>query len=172
MIMKEDTLKLFDYHQWANTQIFERLRALPEDVFHKELKSIFPTIENIVKHLVITDAIFLDVIRGHSFEHTQETIIPRITEAVNAKSTQEELEKLYQELYTDYKAELKSKDDLFEILDVRHPQAGPISISIADLVRQVVNHGTYHRGNIAAMIRQQGHKGVNTDYIAYLYQVK
>ncbi|MEH7531611.1 DinB family protein, partial [Priestia megaterium] len=32
------------------------------------------------------------------------------------------------------------------------------------------NHGTYHRGNITAMLRQLGHPGVMTDYVLYLYE--
>ncbi|WP_313897918.1 DinB family protein [Brevibacillus sp. FSL L8-0520] len=38
-------------------------------------------------------------------------------------------------------------------------------------MQHVVNHGTYHRGNIAAMLRQQGYAGVPTDYVFYLYEL-
>ncbi|MEC5258611.1 DinB family protein [Bacillus amyloliquefaciens] len=30
-----------------------------------------------------------------------------------------------------------------------------------------MNHGTYHRGNISAMLHQMGYKGVPTDYIFF-----
>lgn len=168
--MKEDILKLFNFHQWGNTQIYEHLNTLPEAVYYQEIKSVFPSIERVWQHLVMTDSIYLDVIRGNPFEHTQQ-IIPDIKKSVEAKE-KEELQQLYQELYQDYKAFFEKTIDFNTVLEVNHPQAGSNSISIADLIRQVVNHGTYHRGNIAAMIRQQGHKGVSTDYIAYLYQVK
>ncbi|MFC0332820.1 DinB family protein [Paenibacillus sepulcri] len=29
----------------------------------------------------------------------------------------------------------------------------------------LVNHGTYHRGNITAILRQLGHPGTPTDYV-------
>jgi uncharacterized damage-inducible protein DinB len=35
------------------------------------------------------------------------------------------------------------------------------------MVRHVVNHSTYHRGQIAAFIRQFGIKPPQTDYIAF-----
>ncbi|MEK3724277.1 DinB family protein [Paenibacillus sp. FSL H8-0034] len=44
-----------------------------------------------------------------------------------------------------------------------------LNVPLVELVQHVVNHGTYHRGNITAMLRQLGHKGVPTDYIFYLY---
>lgn len=40
--------------------------------------------------------------------------------------------------------------------------------SLDELVRHLTNHGTYHRGNISTMIRQQGFEGVPTDYIFFL----
>lgn len=168
--MKDEILKLFDYHQWSNNQIYHHLNTLPETVYHQEIKSVFPSVEGVWQHLVMIDSIYLDVIRGNPFEHTLQ-IIPDIKQSIAGKG-KEELHQLYQELYRDYKAFFEKITDFNTVLEVNHPQAGPISITLADLVRQVVNHGTYHRGNIAAMIRQLDHKGVNTDYIAYLYQVK
>ncbi|MBE3554365.1 MAG: hypothetical protein IMW85_05085 [Thermicanus sp.] len=36
---------------------------------------------------------------------------------------------------------------------------------LEEIIHHIVNHGTYHRGNIAAMVRQLGQTGVSTDYI-------
>lgn len=168
--MNQEIIKFFNYHQWANNQILDHLETLPEETYTKAIKNIFPTIEHVVQHLVITDSIYLDVIRENPFEHTQK-IIPDITNSVRSKG-KNELQKMYRSLYKDYRSFFEQTEDLNKILNVNHPEAGSISISIADLIRQVVNHGTYHRGNIAAMIRQQGFEGINTDYIAYLYQIK
>ena len=40
------------------------------------------------------------------------------------------------------------------------------------LVRHVVNHGTYHRGQITSMIRQLGGTPANTDLIGFYRQKK
>lgn len=37
------------------------------------------------------------------------------------------------------------------------------------MVLHVVNHGTYHRGNISAMLHQLGDSSVMTDYAFYWY---
>jgi uncharacterized damage-inducible protein DinB len=38
---------------------------------------------------------------------------------------------------------------------------------LAPILQHVVNHSTYHRGQIATMLRQLGTKAIPTDLIAY-----
>lgn len=49
-----------------------------------------------------------------------------------------------------------------------HPKLGRLDTHFSELVQHVVNHGTYHRGNLTAMIRQQGYSSVSKDYVFYL----
>jgi uncharacterized damage-inducible protein DinB len=39
---------------------------------------------------------------------------------------------------------------------------------LGDLMRHVVNHGSYHRGQLVTMLRQLGKAPPSTDYILYL----
>ena len=49
---------------------------------------------------------------------------------------------------------------------------GELQLStVGQIVRHIVNHGAYHRGQIVTMLRQLGHAAPNTDLIAY-YRVK
>jgi uncharacterized damage-inducible protein DinB len=38
---------------------------------------------------------------------------------------------------------------------------------VGESVRHLVNHGSYHRGQLVTMLRQLGHAAPNTDLIAY-----
>lgn len=40
--------------------------------------------------------------------------------------------------------------------------------SVADILTHVALHGAYHRGQIAAELRAQGHVPVNTDFITFV----
>ncbi len=40
--------------------------------------------------------------------------------------------------------------------------------TVEEMIYTVVNHGSYHRGNVTAMHRQLGYEGVGYDYIYYL----
>jgi uncharacterized damage-inducible protein DinB len=64
---------------------------------------------------------------------------------------------------------LSSQEDLEKRIELDNPYAGLRETSLAEIVLHVVNHGTYHRGNISAMLHQQGDASVMTDYAFYWY---
>ncbi|PYQ50925.1 MAG: damage-inducible protein DinB, partial [Acidobacteria bacterium] len=39
--------------------------------------------------------------------------------------------------------------------------------SLGQMMQHLMNHSTYHRGQIVTMLRQLGAKGVSTDYLLY-----
>jgi hypothetical protein len=63
-----------------------------------------------------------------------------------------------------------------KVVMIEAPFAGRLETPLSELVQHVVNHGTYHRGNITTMLRQLDHASVLTDYAFYLllhhHQVK
>ncbi|HEX9485216.1 MAG TPA: DinB family protein, partial [Gemmatimonadaceae bacterium] len=47
-------------------------------------------------------------------------------------------------------------------------RGGTYTYPLGDVLQHVVNHGTYHRGQIAHFLRQQGETPPSTDYLLYL----
>ena len=39
---------------------------------------------------------------------------------------------------------------------------------LGDALLHLANHGTYHRGQVATMLRQLGRKAVSTDYLRFI----
>ena len=62
------------------------------------------------------------------------------------------------------------QQDSEQIIITEHPRFGRTEFVLADLIHHVVNHGTYHRGNISAMLHQQGERGIPTDYVYFLFK--
>jgi hypothetical protein len=57
--------------------------------------------------------------------------------------------------------------------DMEHVETfSGVNMSYADVIIHIVNHGTYHRGNVTAMLRQLGFKGTATDYGFYLHNMQ
>ncbi|CAM3629948.1 DinB family protein [Mesobacillus zeae] len=166
--MKQTGLKLYDYHVWANNKFFVCLKELPEEVYEQNIQSVFPSIAEALAHIYIVDTVWLGIMRGKEFEEVKESSLKAVEE-VKGKSI-EEMEQLFKTVSKQYKEFFKSEHDLDKPVAPVHPHFGRLETSITELIQHVVNHGTYHRGNIAAMIRQLGHKGVSTDYIFYLYE--
>lgn len=77
------------------------------------------------------------------------------------------LKELPKEIYSN---EVKSVfSSIEEVIAIEHPKYGKLDTPISGMIKHIVNHGTYHRGNITAMLHQQGESGVPTDYVFYLY---
>lgn len=162
------TLQFYGYHVWSNDRIFSHLKELPKDIYTQEIQSVFPSISDVIVHIFLTDVTWFGVISGNSFEEIVENV-SKMREKTNGKSM-EEMEKMYSQLTEKYHAFFTAQEDLNRPMSVEHPQFGKLNTQLSELVQHVVNHGTYHRGNITAMLRQLGHKGASTDYVFYLYE--
>lgn len=81
-----------------------------------------------------------------------------------------DIEPLFDALYTRFDAFLKEQQDLDKGFSFNNPWIGETELSIAEMIQHIVNHGTYHRGNITAMIHQLGHTSINMDYPRFLHQ--
>jgi uncharacterized damage-inducible protein DinB len=57
--------------------------------------------------------------------------------------------------------------DLTQTVEYTTSKGQPFSNSVRDILFHVVNHSTYHRGQIAAELRNSGLEPVTTDYIFY-----
>ncbi|WP_100013153.1 DinB family protein [Lentibacillus sediminis] len=165
--MEHRILQLYNYHVWANNRFFETLKELPQTVYTQEIQSVFPSIAETLVHVYTTDTIYLGVMREKSMNEIQASII-QAQENTKGKGPGE-MEALYAELTKQYKAFFNSQEDMDKAMAVVHPTFGQLETHLSELVQHVVNHGTYHRGNLTAMIRQQGYTSVPNDYIVYLY---
>lgn len=57
--------------------------------------------------------------------------------------------------------------DLARAIEYRLMSGKAFRSTFDDMFRHVVNHATYHRGQLATLLRQVGHKAPATDYILY-----
>ncbi|MED3790315.1 DinB family protein [Peribacillus frigoritolerans] len=162
----EPVLEMYNYHAWANGVIIDRLNELPEHIYHKEIQSGFSSVSKVLSHIYLTDYTWFDIISGISMDEAMASS-SELKEEVEKKSI-EEMKKIFIDLYKRNKA-LLSTEDMEKIMVVDNPYAGSLETTISESVLHVVTHGSYHRGNIATMLRQMGHTSVMQDFVLYLY---
>lgn len=167
-VMKHDSLRLYDYHLWANEKVFQRLQEVPRDICDQEIPSVFPTIAKTLIHMLLTDHVWLLAMKGESYENVGKTI-GRLSQEIEGKGV-DEVRPLFHELSERYK-DFFQQTDMEAVSAYSHPEAGTIHAPYSEILQHVVNHGTYHRGNISAMLRQLGHPGASHDYIYYLFEL-
>lgn len=71
--MTHNALKHLDYHNWANQRVLSHLKSLPEELFTREIKSVFQSVSEVVTHMCFADALWLKVISGAPYEEAKET---------------------------------------------------------------------------------------------------
>lgn len=167
--MKHSAIQQFNYHAWSNHRVFDHLNSLPGDLYTREVESVFPTLQDVLVHLYQVDTMWLSVMSGDSFKKTM-ALIKQHEEKSKGRPL-DELRNLFGEAEQSYASFFDQLDDPDAGISINHPRYGSLQTTVAELVGHVVNHGTYHRGNITAMLRQMGHSGVPTDYVFYLFEL-
>ncbi|UIO42882.1 DinB family protein [Brevibacillus brevis] len=158
---------MYDFHAWANQTLINRLKELPEGVYEQEVQSVFPTVAKVMEHIYMVDQSWLLILQGMDMQAAMDETWQQ-EKKITGKSL-EEVEQLYAELVEQFRAFLSQEGDLERRIVLDNPYTRVRDTSLAEIIMQVVNHGTYHRGNITAMLRQMGYSSVMTEYALYWY---
>ncbi len=165
---REDVRLLHEYDRWANNRILELVGALTPEQFTRDLGGSFPSVRDVLLHIVASKWAWLtywkesapsDRILTDLF--TRSETLFRFADFPTLAAAQVKW------------AEVEKKEDEFvnEVTDEllgRTLPVGNISISLAHLMHHLANHSTYHRGQIAMMLRQLGAKAQATDFAEFL----
>ncbi|WP_166921218.1 DinB family protein [Flavobacterium poyangense] len=148
-----------EYNLWVNQQFVNWLSTKSEELLHKEVPSSFSSIVKTLNHIWATEEYWYSVIAETSeFDkrENQELITAEILEGLVNRSTK--LAEFIKSL---------SEEQLLKKVKIENPWF-QCEQPISDYLLQVVNHGTYHRGQIVTMGRNIGiTDATNTDYNFY-----
>lgn len=160
-------VRMYHYHVWANQTILGRIKELPSSVLQQEVHSSFPTVAHALSHMYAVDRMWYLVVTG--------TEMPQALQASFALNqsvlpSADDYADRFAELAEQFDAWLQRQDDLERSISLDNPYAGLRQTRLSEILLHLVNHGTYHRGNVSTMLRQLGHASVMNDYALYWYQ--
>ncbi len=156
--MKAYMLQQYSYHMWANEQVIRHVESLPAEVFLSEVNLGFSSVAEALAHILAVDEIWFARLKGES---------PAGLDAKSFASVRQAGESL-RELQQENLDYLKEQENFQRVVSYKSIKGEPFQNTVTDILQQVVNHGTYHRGNITTILRAQGFKGAVTDYVAFL----
>lgn len=159
---------MYAYHLWANKVLLERIKELPSNVLYKEINSSYPNIAQTFSHIYVVDVMWLQVLKGIGMQEALEASMA-LLEKTNLYSVDEFI-KSFEELASQYEEWMNSQKDLEQKINLNNPWSGAKETAYSEILFHVANHGTYHRGNITTMLRQQGHASTMNDLALYWYQ--
>jgi uncharacterized damage-inducible protein DinB len=111
---------------------------------------------------------WLQVLKGIDMQEALEASIAFL-EKTNLYSV-DEFVKSFEELASQYEEWMNSQKDLEQKINLNNPWSGARETAYSEILFHVTNHGTYHRGNITTMLRQQGYTSTMNDLSLYWYQ--
>ena len=156
--MKNEYVDLFDYNTWANERIFGIVSDLSDEEFNRELKSSFASVRQTLVHLVSAEWIWLRRWLGES---------PKGVPSDWDTSSADLIKRLWTENNRGLMHFIQNMNDPDRMVEYRNIKGDAFGEPLSVQVRHVVNHSTYHRGQITTWVRHLGRAGISTDYVAY-----
>jgi uncharacterized damage-inducible protein DinB len=156
----EDFRLLYDYNSWANHRTLDACAALAEEQFTRDLGSSFRSVRDTLAHICGVEWLWLQ--RWHGRSHNA---LPPAAEFPNVESLRRRWDEVERNLL-DYIASL-TPEDIQRIIQHKTTQGVPQAAPLWQMLQHLVNHGTYHRGQVATMLRQLGAKPLSTDLILF-----
>jgi len=151
---------LFEFNDWANARTFAAVGALTAEQLTLDNKSSLPSVLLTAAHIVGAEWIWLERWIGRSTGGFPAWVLqPDLADLlVRLRAVEAERAQYLAGLPEGAATSMVA----FKLMNGTEDQQ-PVEV----MVRHVVNHSTYHRGQIAAFIRQFGIKPPSTDYIAF-----
>ncbi|HVO57578.1 MAG TPA: DinB family protein [Dongiaceae bacterium] len=156
----EDVRNLYDFNHWANQRVLETASQLTEEEFVKPRGSSFSGVRDTLMHIAGAEWIWLERFQGRS-----PAALPDVAAAKNLAEVRAFWAPNAQRLLN-YVGSL-SQSDLEGIFEYKTLNFGVYRNPLWQSLQHVVNHGTYHRGQIATLVRQAGGKPLLTDLMHY-----
>lgn len=158
---REALVSFYAFHHWAMDRLLAAMETVPEAAIDRPLGGSFGTLGELLRHMLGADTIWLERWHGRS-----PTSAPEMRSWRGVPDFQREWDglKAKQRVY------LEEVDEaaLRQPLGYTNLAGEPSSIPLGDILLHVVNHGTYHRGQIAHMLRQLGERPPSTDYVQFV----
>jgi len=152
---------LFAYNRWANEQFLDALAKLTDEELKRDLKNSFPSGLATLVHILSAEWVWMERWLGRS-----PTGVPEADSTLGSVAA---VRARWDALWAQQKAYLDRLPDadLARPLTYRSLAGHEYTQPMGELLRHVVNHSTYHRGQLTTMLRQLGHGAPSTDLVAW-----
>jgi uncharacterized damage-inducible protein DinB len=167
-VTKDDIHLLYEYDRWANNRVLQAATALSAEQFTRDLGGAFSSVRNTLVHVIGGEWIWFSYWRESSPSPTFAADLrarrdvlfdPRAFPGVAVVRLKwAEVEKEQVDFINNV-----TNECLERTLPSRAKQ-----IRLALLLQHLANHSTYHRGQVALMMRQLGAAPLATDFHMFL----
>jgi len=156
----EEMVALYDYNAWADRRVVEAAGALSKEQFVKPLLSSYSSVRDTLAHILGVEWLWLERFGGRS-----PASIPDGNEFTEISSLKERWTQFEPTLLKFVRG--LTETDLERVMEYKTMKFGVYRNPLWQSMLHLVNHGTYHRGQITTMLRQLGAQPILTDLMHF-----
>jgi len=161
MVALETLRTLYNYNYWARDRQLEACVRLSQEQFLRPMGSSFSSLRDTLAHLVAVEWVWHERFLGRS---------PRsVPEWVDALRTTEAIRSRWAEVEADVRKFVGGLDAaaLDRPLSYQNLKGEPWTYPLWQALFHLVNHQTYHRGQVTTLVRQLGGTPPAIDFLVY-----
>ncbi|HZM14848.1 MAG TPA: DinB family protein [Candidatus Krumholzibacteria bacterium] len=155
-----DAKALQAYNQWANGRILGAVAELAPEQLRRAVATSHGSVWGTLVHIVRAEWRWLG--RWQRASSPGPLDPEKCADLPSLRAFWMELEKAQRRF-----VEQLTDSALEEPLSYENPPGVTWTYPLSDMVRQVVNHSTYHRGQVTTLLRQLGGTPVATDWLVF-----
>lgn len=154
-----DVLELFDYDRWANARVLAVASFLSGEQRSKRFPASFASVHGTLAHILWSEWVWLG-----RWTPLRSTTDPRTVEQFDLLRHHWSAFESEQRTYLEGLAEA----DLGRLVAYQNPPGTTWTYSLQHMLQHVINHSTYHRGQLTTMFRELGAVPRALDLLDYL----
>lgn len=156
-----DVTYLNEYNQWANARMLDVASKLSPEQFTTDLQSSHRSVRDTLAHTLAAEWIWLERWKGTS---------PKALLAAADFPTVESLRVRWTQLEDDYTEFFNGLTDesLGSVIAYRNTKGERWEYPLGSMIQHLMNHSTYHRGQVTTMLRQLGAEVTPVDLLVFM----
>ena len=157
--------ELYEFNRWANDRVRSTVARVSDEDFVRDLKNSYPSLRDTLLHIMGAEWVWLARWIGTS---------PPAMPPEWQTYTRAQIDVEWGALETAQRAFIDKLTDaeLDRVVGYRTFKGESHTNPLWQLMRHLVNHSTYHRGQITTMLRQLGHEPIATDLVVFYRQAR
>ena len=158
--MLETIRLLTEYTRWADARMSDAVSKLSPELWTKDLGSSLKSARDTVVHLASAQWIWLSRWKGETPKGMWNA-----ADFPTPASIREKSEALAKDLAA-FVVE-QTEESVAKPLTYKNLKGDTLSYPLGQLMLHLVNHSTYHRGQVTTLLRQLGATPISTDFVLY-----
>jgi uncharacterized damage-inducible protein DinB len=158
----EEMRRLFAYNSWANGKTLGALAEMPPAGYNTNMKSSHGGIHGTMLHIVWAQHLWLLRWTGRP----NDAASAGLQKAVSLESLRAYSQEVDRETLAFLDARLTDAF-LRETFEMKTTKGDSYTHTYGEAMLHLINHSTYHRGQVAALVRQSGYRPPSTDFIRF-----